>query len=540
MNQLFFGDNLEVLQKHIADESVDLVYLDPPFNSKRDYNVIFKERTGALAASQITAFEDSWHWTEDAELTFNALKTSAYSDIAVLIEQFQKVLGKHNDVTAYLVMMTPRLIELRRVLKPTGSLYLHCDPTVSHYLKMILDAIFGAKNFRNEIIWQRTNVHSDSKTWSKVSDTIFFYTESDRFAWNAIYTPHSDEYLKSKYRHADPDGRVYRLDNMTSPNPRPNMMYEWKGHASPPAGWRYSKETMAKLEAEGRIWYPDSKSKRPQLKRYLDEMQGTLTGNVWTDILPINSQAEERMGYATQKPEPLLERIIKASSNEGDVVLDPFCGCGTAVAVAHGLKRKWIGIDITHLAIGLIKFRLKGLGAEEDKDYEVIGEPKDAASASSLAESKKLKDKYQFQYWAVSKIGGFPMGGENKKGSDQGMDGYIPFLDGPKNSVQRAIIQVKSGANIGVSEIRDLIGVVQREKAAMGFYICNAKPTKDMLEEAAHGGVFESESWGKFPRIQIRTVEQLFAGKNFEFPKQAVTGLKAAPKAEKGKQEEML
>jgi site-specific DNA-methyltransferase (adenine-specific) len=360
MNRLYYGDNLIVLREHLADESVDLIYLDPPFNSQRGYNLLFKSPKGHASDAQITAFEDSWHWGAQAEQEFAELLHQPNTDVAEMIQSLRHFL-RESDVMAYLTMMANRLLELRRVLKPSGSLYLHCDSTAGHYLKILLDTIFGGENFRNEIIWQRTNVHSDSKTWSRVNDTIFFYTKSGKFTWNPIYAPHSEEHLKSKYRYRDPDGRLYTLDNMTSPNPRPNMMYEWKGHASPPNGWRYSKETMAKLDSEGRIWYPSDTTKRPRLKRYLDEMSGTLLGNVWTDINPINSQAAERLGYPTQKPLALLERIIQASSNPGDIVLDPFCGCGTAVHAAQKLGRRWIGIDITHLAIGLIEKRMKGV-----------------------------------------------------------------------------------------------------------------------------------------------------------------------------------
>jgi adenine specific DNA methylase Mod len=214
---------------------------------------------------------------------------------------------------AYLVMMTPRLMELHRVIKPTGSIYLHCDPTAGHYLKIIMDTIFGTENFRNEIVWKRTNVHSDAKRWSPVNDSILYYAKSNRFVWNPQHLPHSETHIASKYRLVDERGRRYTLSDMTSPNPRPNMMYEWKGFPSPQMGWRYSKETMAKLDAEGRIWYPDDRSRRPRLKRFLDEMPGTVVTSNWTDIDPINSQAAERLGYPTQKPVTLLKRIIPRS-----------------------------------------------------------------------------------------------------------------------------------------------------------------------------------------------------------------------------------
>ncbi|MGO9743857.1 MAG: site-specific DNA-methyltransferase, partial [Roseiarcus sp.] len=328
-NTLFYGDNLPVMREHIAGESVDLVYLDPPFNSNASYNVLFKAPDGHRSQAQIEAFDDTWHWTDSAEQAFDEVMASGNSDAAEMLRAMRSFL-RENDMMAYLTMMAVRLIELRRVLKPTGSLYLHCDPTASHYLKIVLDAIFGPAGFQNEIVWKRTTTHSDSKTWSRVADNILFYSKGKVFTWNTPRAPHSQEYIASKYRHDDGDGRGrYRLDNMLSPNPRPNMVYEWRGFSSPSIGWRYQEETMAQLDAEGRIWYPRKSdgsldaSKRPQLKRYLDEMEGGAVGTVWTDIAPINSQAHERLGYPTQKPLALLERIVAASSNEGDLVLDP-------------------------------------------------------------------------------------------------------------------------------------------------------------------------------------------------------------------------
>lgn len=512
MNQLFFGDNLHVLRESMADASVDLVYLDPPFNSKRDYNLLFKSPEGSESHAQITAFEDSWHWGEQAEREYGEILQSGHTRMADLISAFRSFLGE-NDVMAYLVMMANRLLELHRVLKPTGSLYLHCDPTASHYLKLVLDAVFGIENYRNEVIWQRTNVHSDSKTWSKVSDTIFFYSKGTNIVWNQLYSPHSEKYLAAKYTKADPDGRKFRLSDMTSPNPRPNMMYEWKGFPFPPMGWRYSKETMAKLDAEGRICYPKDKTKRPQFKRYLDEMPGTLLGNVWTDIDPINSQAQERLGYPTQKPLALLERILNASSNPGDVVLDPFCGCGTAVHAAQKLGRQWLGIDITHLAISLIEKRLKD--AFPGIQFEVHGTPKDLAGARDLAE----RDKYQFQWWACSLVDAQPFQGK-KKGADGGIDGLIYFADavGGKAATQRLVVSVKGGS-VNVAQVRDLKGVLDREKAPIGLFVTLEEPTKPMRVEAASAGFYKGGNGKDYPKLQILTVAELLEGrKRAEFP----------------------
>jgi site-specific DNA-methyltransferase (adenine-specific) len=514
-NALYYGDNLHILRKHIAGETVDLVYLDPPFNSNRDYNVLFKEQSGEGSPAQMKAFTDTWKWSEAAYHDF--VTECERPQLIELMQGFINTIGR-NDATAYLVMMAPRLAELHRVLKPTGSLYLHCDATVSHYLKLILDVLFSPKNFRNEIIWKRTNVHSDSKTWSRVSDTIFFYTKSDSFTWNPPYAPHSDQHIESKYRSQDNDGRFYTLSDMTSPNPRPNMMYEWQGHTSPPNGWRYSKETMAKLDSEGRIWYPTDKLKRPRLKRYLDEMAGTLLGNVWTDIFPLNSQAGERLGYPTQKPLSLLERIIAASSNTGDTVLDPFAGCGTATIAAQKLGRRWIGIDVTHLAIALIKYRLSdSFGLKDKKDFAVIGEPTTSAEAQALA----LQDRDEFQKWAIGLVER-ARPAQDKKGADRGLDGILYFRDDPRAEAKKCIIQVKSG-HVGAALVRDLRGTMEREKATLALFITLDPPTGPMEKEAGAAGFYTTPLGNRaIPRLQIRTAEQLLAGQPFQVPSSAM------------------
>ena len=513
-NTLFYGDNLDILRAYIEDETVDLVYLDPPFNSNASYNVLFNAPGGESSQAQIEAFDDTWHWNISAERAFDDVIQSGNSDAANMLIALESFLGK-NDMMAYLAMMAVRLIELHRVLKPTGSLYLHCDPTASHYLKIMLDAIFGADKFRNELTWKRTTTHSDSKTWSKVADTIFFYSKSNAFIWNTPREAHSDEYKSSKYRHADSDGRIFRLDNILSPNPRPNMTYEWRGFPPPAKGWRYSRETMARMDSEERIWYPRKADgsldvvKRPQVKRYLDEMSGGVTGTVWTDIAPINSQAQERLGYPTQKPIALLERILAASSNEGDLVLDPFCGCGTTVHAAQKLGRRWIGIDITYLAISLIQKRLEA--AFPLTQFDVQGVPKDAGSAAALA----LADKHQFQLWVLSMVEAQPYKG-GKKGADGGVDGYIFFKPDGKRT-EKAIVSVKGGAHVSDTMVKDLITTIEHEKAGMGVFITLAPPTRPMIARAAAAGFYKTE-WREYPKVQILTITQLFEGKRPDMP----------------------
>lgn len=511
MGSLYFGDNLYVLRDEIKSESVDLVYLDPPFNSKRDYNLLFKTPKGHDSDAQIIAFDDSWHWGEQAEREFSELLHQSNTNVSEMIQSLRRFL-KESDMMAYLTMMANRLVELHRVLKSSGSLYLHCDPTASHYLKIVLDAIFGPQNFRNEIVWKRQSAHSDAKTkFSDVADIILFYVKSNSALFIPQYGEYDQSYITNFYRFDDQDGRgLYRLDNMTSPNPRPNLMYEWMGFSWPAKGWRYQLETMQKLHNEGRIYYPHhadgslDTSKRPALKRYLAEQEGSIVTNVWDDINSLHSSDAERLGYPTQKPLALLERIIQASSNKGDVVLDPFCGCGTAVHAAQKLERDWIGIDITHLSISLIEKRMKD--AFPNILFEIYGTPKDLAGARNLAE----RDKYQFQWWACSLVNAQPFQGK-KKGSDGGIDGLIFFQDDEKGA-KKIVVSVKGGEHVSVTMLKDLIATVEREKAAIGLFITLAEPTRPMNTEAISAGFYPSPK-GDVPKIQILTIEDLMSGK---------------------------
>ena len=557
-NTLFYGDNLTLLRDphHFPDSSVDLIYLDPPFNSNRSYNVLFRDESGRDSDAQITAFEDSWHWGRSTEDLYRDLVTGADERLVNLISALVGDLDRpgllgRNQMSAYLVMMAARLVELHRVLKPTGSLYLHCDPTASHYLKMLLDGIFGPWNFRSEIVWKRTTTHSDAKKWARVNDIILYYARDEDATWNAQYSPYDSEYIAKNYRHDDDDGRgPYTLDNMAAPEGggmaailpetgRPRGWYVWKGYHPPERGWRYSQETMQKLDEERRVWYPPSKDKRLRLKRYLNEMPGRIVDTNWTDVSPIGAHAKERLGYPTQKPLALLERIIRASSNPGDVVLDPFCGCGTAIDAAQSLGRRWLGIDVTHLSVALMKYRLQDRhGLRAGSDYRVIGEPQDLAGARNLAEQEH-DGRYQFQWWALSLIGARPLGSQGsgrrgKKGADGGVDGLIHFLDEDKRT-QRVVVQVKSG-KVSRPDIGDLRGLLDGG-AAIGVFITLEPPTGPMQQEAFGAGYYESELWGRFPRLQILTIEQLLDGATVDMPAQHGT-FRQAPRAREERDEQ--
>ena len=523
-NRLYYGDNFEVLRNHIADSSVDLIYLDPPFNSRQDYNVLFAEKDGTRSASQITAFKDSWEWNEEAARAYEEVVEQG-GRVADAMRAFRTLLGG-TDMLAYLAMMAPRLIELRRVLKPTGSIYLHCDPTASHYLKILMDGVFGAHFYKNEVIWKRTSSHSAAKRWGDIHDVVLFYSRSADWTWNEHLLEHTAGYA-ARYRNLNAEGQLWSDDNLTAPGVRHGASGEpWRGFdvTAKSSHWKVNRKTVealvgaerAKLmttlekldllDASGFIHWPKSKQGFPRFKRFLSG--GTHVQDVVTDIPPINSQAQERLGYPTQKPEALLERILKASSNEGDVVLDPFCGCGTTVQVAQKLNRRWIGIDITHLAIGLIKYRLDdSFGSEVRETYTVTGEPTDLAGAAQLA----LENKDQFQNWALG-LCGARRAGEIKKGADRGIDGRLNFHEAIGSDTKQIIFSVKGGANIGVSEVRDLLGVLHREKADIGVYISFAEPTKPMQREAAEAGFYTSADGSRYPRVQLLTVKGLMEG----------------------------
>lgn len=533
-NHLYYGDNLEVLRDSIRDESVDLIYLDPPFNSNATYNVLFRGPSGDQSQAQIEAFEDTWHWNNAAEKAYDEVMFGRNSDVADMLRAMRSFL-KDNDMMAYLTHMAVRLVELHRVLKPTGSIYLHCDPTASHYLKVLMDAVFGADRFVNEVIWKRSDAHNDAKQGAKhygrLHDTILFYAKSDTRTFNTNYTPLPSSTVEKWYRHIEPEtGRRYNQADVTGPGgaAKGNPYYEWNGLTK---YWRYKKERMQELHNDGRLVY--TSSGMTYQKRYLDESKGISLQSIWDDIamlrgLSSNLMQSERLGYPTQKPLALLERILSVSSNPGDIILDPFCGCGTTIHAAEKLGRQWIGIDITHLAISLIEKRLKD--AFPGIKFEVHGAPKDLEGARDLSN----RDKYQFQWWAVSLVDAVPFGGK-KKGADGGIDGHIFFRSGAK-TVEKAIVSVKGGA-VGVKDIRELTAVVDRERAKIGVYISLEPHTEPMKREAAGAGLYDGPT-GKVPKIQLFTIEELFAGKKPQIPL-VERGFKAAAREERDDQSEL-
>ncbi|MCY3864418.1 MAG: DNA methyltransferase [Chloroflexi bacterium] len=531
-NRLYYGDNLDILRnrEYFPDECVDLIYLDPPFNSNRDHNVLFKAESGADSEAQITVFEDTWHWGETAEETYRDLIVNAPEKVSTAIEALLNLIDR-NQMMAYLVMMTARLVELRRVLKPTGSLYLHCDPTASHYLKIVLDAIFGPTSFRNEIIWQRAPSKGlASRRLPTNHDVILAYQKSQMAHWNAdnMFIPYDmdklDEKVLEQYSNVDEDGRRYQLTSLTNPNKnRPNLTYEFLGINRV---WRWTKERMKQAYEEG-IVVQTKPGAVPRQKRYLDEQKGRPLGDIWTDIPPLQGSSAEYMDYPTQKPLALMERIIRGSSNEGEIVFDPFCGCGTTCAAAHKLDRKWIGIDITHLGISLQKHRLGNMfELVSGEDYEVIGEPTTEAGARELAQDSANEGRYQFEWWALSLVGAKPVGGQagsrrGKKGADKGIDGIINFFeqdDKGKPKPKKVIVQVKSG-KVKAGDIHELRGVIEREKAAIGVFITLENPTQPMVKEALAAGWYESTLWQKpYRKLQILTIGDLLGGAAVDMP----------------------
>jgi len=523
MNYLYLGDCLDVLQDYVKDESVDLIYIDPPFNSKRNYNVFFDDKEIQV---QRLAFEDTWS-LKNVNDSMQQLRTVQREKMYNLLRVYQEIAPQ---VFPYLVMMTLRIIELHRVLKPTGSFYLHCDPTASHYLKTVCDAVFGHRNCQNEVIWQRTSSHNDSRRWGAVHDVVFFYSKSDNFTWNKSFSEHTSEYLRKFYRHEDERG-VYRLHEIirtASMGERPNLSYEYKGYI-PQWGWRVIRKKLEAIDTDNRLSW--SKTGRPYLKRYLSDHQGSPIKSVITDIPPLSAKSFERLGYPTQKPLALLERIIQASSNEGDLILDAFCGCGTTVTAAEGLNRQWIGIDISPFAISLIKRRLQAHYKGDLHKLDVRGIPTDEKSAIKLWEHNA----FAFQDWWITEFEAFSTT-FGKKGADKGVDGIAKYaLPGTELKVA---FQVKGGEKVQSKDIDALLGAMVKHKCELGVFLTRAEATKPMLETIVQMGHHDVNGFS-FPKLQLLTLQEFFAGKRPHLPATNITFKTAESVGKGGTQEEL-
>ncbi|MCE2670967.1 MAG: DNA methyltransferase [Microcystis sp.] len=511
VNKLYYGDNLEVLRKYIKDESIDLCYIDPPFNSKRNYNQIYNN-LGKEDQAQAQAFVDTWTWDNHANEALEEIQSNYQgkftSQTIDLIDGLTKVLGK-GSLLAYLVSMTLRIVEIHRVLKSTGSFYLHCDPTASHYLKIVLDTIFCSQggDYIAEITWERTSAHSDSKTFANTTDVIFLYSKRI-LMFNQQFKPYSEEYLKKYYKHQDGKGRFLDRDLTAGGLSGGGYNYDWKGIKKL---WRCPIETMQKYEEQNKLYY--TRNGTPRLKQYLEEMPGVPLTNLWNDIPPINSQASEKLGYPTQKPEALLERIIKASSNKGDIILDAYCGCGTTIAVAERLERNWIGIDITYQSISLMLKRLEdSFGKNVLDKIELNGIPKDLESAKALATKPDDRTRKEFEKWAVLTYSNNRAVINDKKGADKGIDA-IAYFQGDKDNREKIVFQVKSG-NVKSGDIRDLQGTMTLQGAALGIFITLKPPSKDMIQTAKSAGIYRGRYMSQsVDKIEIVTVQEILEQK---------------------------
>ena len=535
MNRLYYGDCLTIMQE-LPLRSVDLIYLDPPFNSNREYNAIYQDETGRPLPDQIEAFCDQWTLDGERERAIRdmpvLMRMAGIDDeVASFWQHWMNALRKTNPrLLAYLSYMVERLVHMKGMLRPTGSIYLHCDPTASHYIKVMMDSIFGHDNFRNEIIWKRTSSHSGAKRYGPIHDTLLFYTRSKKWTWNATYQAYSPEYIEAFYKYRDAKGR-YRISDLTGAGPREGESGQpWRDIDPSPRHWAIPrtfpgakdmpKGTLAALDhlkAIGRIaWTEDG---MPGFKRYLHEMKGVKAQSIWTDIRP--ASGKERVGYDTQKPLDLMRRIILSSSNPGDVVFDPFCGCASTIEAAHELGRKWIGVDIAIHAIKRVaKVRLQDrLRLVEGKDFQVEGFPRNLEGAEDLWR----RDKYHFQKWAVEQVDGFVT---RKRTGDGGIDGRLYFHQPGRPDLGSMVIEVKGGKNVGIGVVRELRGVLEREEAQMAGLIVmkDLGPRKTPSFEREMAAAGDLDVMGvKYPKMQMLTVEDIFDGRRFVTP--SVAGL---------------
>jgi len=528
VNRLYYGDCLTIMQE-MSRGSVDLIYLDPPFNSNQDYNAIYKTETGRPLPDQIEAFCDTWTLDKERERVIQQMpilfrEAGIGDDVAKFWRLWMNALRNTNPrLLAYLSYMVQRLLPMKGILKPTGSIYLHCDPTASHYIKIMLDSIFGHERFRNEITWKRTDSHNTPKGYGNIADIILFYTASDFATWNPQYGDYSEKQL-ARHKYKDKKG-WYRLDDLTAPRPNSDSG-KWKWRGTMPGktrGWGYKQEQLEEWWEKGLIQTKgDGTPRQDGLKRYLHESEGQVLQNIWTDIPRIPNTGKERMGYATQKPVALLERIIEASSNPGDVVFDPFCGCATTLEAAHRLGRRWIGCDIAIHAIKRVaKVRLaERLRLVEGIDFTVEGVPRNLEGAHDLWQ----RDKYHFQEWAVEQVDGFVT---TRRGGDGGIDGQLYFARPGFQELRSMVIEVKGGANVGIGVVRDLRGVMEREEADMaGLIVMNPlgkRQAVNFAREMATAGDLDVMGI-MYPRMQILTVQQILDEQRFMTPSVAARG----------------
>jgi site-specific DNA-methyltransferase (adenine-specific) len=589
MNKLLFGDNLKWLRekKIFPDESVDMVYLDPPFNSNADYNVLFREDSGEASQAQFHAFTDTWNWA-DAALTYAEFVDTCENNAVVdMVEALHSFL-KNSPMMAYLAMMAPRLVELHRILKPSGCLYLHCDPTASHYLRILLDGIFGAVNFRNEIIWRRSGSHNSAKRNGPIHDTIFFYAKTRGYIWNKIYRPYLKGYVKAFFNDEDEKGK-FRSQTLTGSGTRKGDSGKiWRGFNPTEKGrhWAFPGTLAEELGIEhfsqhekldflaDNGFLAKTVDGLPEYRQYLQTSKGVLTQDIWAyqpytngclqgtedcidqDVKWLEKRGGgERLGYDTQKPQALLERIILASTNPGGLVVDPFCGCGTTVHAVEKTGRQWIGIDVTYIAINLIKTRIKdAFGA--DVQFEERGQPTDFESAKALAALDRETHRNDFEHWALSLIEARPMKEGDGKGADRGVDGILRFNEYEKSDkkiskaaknrepIRRKILVQVKGGHVERGDITKLLGDVNNQKFAAGVFITLEKPTRPMREEAADAGRYTVNLWDEeksYPKIQILTVEGLMnKTERLDAPPLARTFAKAEREATGGEQQRLV
>jgi site-specific DNA-methyltransferase (adenine-specific) len=509
LNTLYYGENLEVLQRFISSDSVDLIYLDPPFNKNTSFSVIFRDESGRTSDAQLASFEDYWHWGPTPAQHYEYLTNSALHEGRVPQRLSALVGALHSSIRpspllAYLVEMGTRLVELHRVLKPTGSLFFHCDPTASHYIKLILDAIFDPRRFVAEIIWKRTSSHNDPRRPGRIHDTLLYYSKTEERTWNPVHMPLDPGYVDKVYAYEDDRGR-YRLADLTAPGTATTRRFEWRG-VTPPAhlGWRYSHARLEKLLADGRIQL--KKDGRPSLnglKRYLDDSKGRPIQSIWTDIPNVTGISREKIGWPTQKPKALLERVIASASNPDDIVLDPFCGCGTAIEASVAQGRRWVGIDHSRLARLVIVERLAKIGVA----VPVFWWPTELDGVREMAESRP-DGRHRFEAWALTRLGAQPVRELGAKGADEGIDGRIVFT-GQGGRLETILVSVKSG-HVSSAAVRDLKGTMDRERAAMGLIFTLQEPTAPMVKELAAAGFYRSPIDGRqYPRIVVHTVRDV-------------------------------